>query len=305
MKDTDLLSFGPKALKSMGEASLERNCSMAFGLSNGSVKVSNYSACHGGLKAYYNHNIEKDKHPVAIISRIQTRSKGYEQKERGGLLSKIPFLEYYDFLFNKSTFKDCFVTKDPERIKMEGVVVRCDDVPANMTAAACVSIRRGWEFPRVPMSLLKMLKLGVEPYKAEICSYLFSFNEQDNIVPDHFGDHQAIYSYKFKGDSVKNFKKGVVGSTEIVVNRAIGRGEYEEVYPNIVPYSKTKHYSGLGMMWNDRVRFGRSFDFKSTVSVEDEQPSYDPFNIIRRVTRQNGPNIRETIDNEFERVTRK
>ena len=266
-----LLEMGEEYLSKVKRRSFTDNCVFGFSLDDGSVVPTRGAYCHGDvMNPYFYLDIRSTK-PAAINTRIQKNSTGYDiqfGKTNGGLLPKDYFDEYYDFLFNHSVFADCYVTKSTEGLHDGGVVVvRCDR-RANLMAAACVAIRRGWEYTLMSKSLVNMLRMGIEPNLAHLVSYQLSVDEKGNFKGCHYGDHQSVYSCRLDKSGVKNFREGKLPPSN----------KY-----NIKTYRELLTYKGLYGMWNDSgekavVTGKNSFTLKSDSMKIDSKA--DPFNFI-------------------------
>ena len=208
----DLLEMGQQYLDQVRGRNFTDNCVFGFSLDDGSVKTPPGGYCHGYVMSPQNIFNTSTLKPVAINTRIQKNSIGYDSihgRENGGLLPKDYFDEYYDFLFNRSCFASCYVTKTTEGLREGGVVVvRCDQGPANLMAAACMAIRRGWEYTSMSKSLVNMLRMGIEPNLAHLVSYQLSVDKEGNFENKLYGDHQSIHSQHLDKSGVKNFREG-------------------------------------------------------------------------------------------------
>ena len=259
----------------MGEARgrvVAEKCVVGFRLDDCSVKTTPGGYCHGYVMSPISIFVTSTHKPVAINTRIQKESVGYDTihgKNNGGLLPKDYFDEYYDFLFNRSCFASCYVTKTTEGLREGGVVVvRCDTGPANLMAAACIAIRRGWEYTSMSKSLVNMLRMGIEPNLAHLVSYQLSVDKKGNFENKIYGDHQSIHSQHLDKSGVKNFREGSLPPSS----------KY-----NTKTYQEILTYRGLYGMWNDSGRKAREMDLyslKFSSGTEVDGTNRDPFNLI-------------------------
>ena len=268
----DLLEMGQQFLGKVKDRNFTDNCVFGFSLDNGSVKTTRGGYCHGYMMSpqdVFSTIIHK---PVAINTRIQKNSIGYDTMngmDDGGLLPKDYFDEYYDFLFNHSRFASCYVTKTTKGLREGGVVVvRCDTGPANLMAAACIAVRRGWEYTLMSKSLVNMLRMGIEPNLAHLVSYQLSVDKAGNFKNKLYGDHQSIHSQHLDKSGVKNFREG----------RLPPSSKY-----NTKTYQEVLTYRGLYGMWNDSGRKAREMDLcslKFSSNIEVSTTKRDPFDLI-------------------------
>ncbi len=271
-----LLEMGQRYLGKVRSRSFTENCIFGFSLDDGSVVTTRHGYCHGNVmdpSVVFNTATHK---PVAINTRIQKDSVGYDSVfasgGNGGLLPEDYFDEYYDFLFNQSVFRDCYVTKTTEGLRNGGVVVvRCDKGPANLMAAACVAIRRGWEYTFMSKSLVNMLRMGIEPNLAHLVSYQLTVDEDGSFEEVKYGDHQSIYSCYLDKSGVKNLREGRVPPSSKF---------------NTKTYQELCYYRGLYGMWNNsgEKAYGKGKNpLKFIGSKEEYNAKRDPFGLIVRL----------------------
>jgi len=288
---------GDKTLLEMGQEFLSHtkvrnrgfrdNCVFGFSLDDGKIATVGTTYCHGGVGWPRDFFDTEVKTPVGINTRIQFRSIGYSSNfgaTHGGLLPEDYFEEYYDFLLNRSVFADCYVTKSTEGLREGGVVVvRCDR-PANLVGAACVAIRRGWEYTSMSKSLINMIRMGIEPNLAHLVSYQVTVNSKGGYKGQKYSGHQSVYSQYFDKSGVENFRAGRLPPSSVYSTRL---------------YSDIKRYQGLYGMWNESgakayVDNGRALRFRSREEVRSNVS--DPFGLIARLPEKLGRGIMDVIE---------
>ena len=275
-----------------GYRNFRDNCIFGFSLDNGEVITTPGSYCHGYVMEPSVCFDTSTRKPVAINTRIQKDSIGYDRTagvKDGGLLEKDYFDEYYDFLFNRSVFADCYVTKTTEGLREGGVVVvRCDRGAANLMQAANIAIRRGWEYTTMSASLVNMLRMGIEPNLAHLVSYILAVDKKGNVKNKIYGDHQSIHSQYLDKSGVKNFREGKLPPSS----------KY-----NIKTYQKCLNYRGLYGMWNDG---GFRANEKGTTPLTfqgdrcRDNNKRDPFNYIVELTIKPKRTIQSVIEEGLE-----
>ena len=292
--DDALLEMGQEFLsKVKGDRNFSDNCIFGFSLDNGEVITTRGAYCHGYVMEPGVCFDTRARTPVAINTRIQKGSKGYDLVfggTNGGLLPKDYFDEYYDFLFNRSVFADCYVTKTTKGLREGGVVVvRCDRI-ANLMQAANIAIRRGWEYTLMSKSLVNMLRMGIEPNLAHLVSYMLIVDEKGNFKKVSYGDHASIHSGYLDKSGVKNLREG-----RLPPSSRYNRKTYQECL----------NYLGLYGMWNDSGKRTNQTGNKSLTFQcynHDTNSKRDPFNFITELSIKQKRTIQTVIEEGISRL---
>jgi hypothetical protein len=145
--------------------------------------------CHQGLHRLLHFDPKlsaNDRQPVAIINSIQEL-----------LVPKTTALRFYEWLLNLSPYRNCFVSKDAERMLEEHVVIGDCEAPCNLLADAMIATRTCTENYNIGIhntlaSWNRLVELGVHPDKAFIASNILVRNGDALYLRPYPYAHAAI-----------------------------------------------------------------------------------------------------------------
>jgi hypothetical protein len=104
--------------------------------SGGKLRLCDYHICFGYLNGEW---VKQGKAPDAIFIQINTEyGKAWSVTEERYHL-------YFEWLFNHSPYRHCFLSKDYKKAIKDGVVVIDVNADANLVAGACSMVRLIWE----------------------------------------------------------------------------------------------------------------------------------------------------------------
>jgi hypothetical protein len=112
-----------------------------------------YHICFGWLNEL---NCKTDEKPVAVFVQLQTP-----------LCEDVNFNAdmqhtYYEWLFNYSPYRSCFITKDHRKAIADRVVVLDANAEANLMIGACSAIRCPWEYYYADYNIPSIARLWYE-----------------------------------------------------------------------------------------------------------------------------------------------
>jgi hypothetical protein len=271
LNDKELYELGIAAYQRIKNKSCGL-CQYSVGFENGEIYYPNYSACHAWFYNTWHHG---RKAPMLVMSNRYQRGEVTEQS----------FL-FYDYLFNRSVFSDCFLTKYPEEIKTRGINLRLDR-PSNLAIAGAICTRVPWEKPTVLSTFLGLCEEGVEEDKAFCLAHAFRLH-CGNLTKLNYIGHIGLYSLSLSKSGVRNYLKRTLPS---------------HLRGNVTTYTESLTYSNIITMWNDK-NIGSNpkgvLTFKEN-SAASELERQDPFLIIPRlVRRKKAMSVKEKVDKIFE-----
>lgn len=163
--------------------------------------------CHGAFSsASLRHKFPNSNSIEFLLSSVQKLLVSHEEA-----------VVYFDWLANRSPWKDVFVTKDPEDIIKKGWVVSTD-FPDNLVASALIATRFVTEsYTPIILGRYKVYKdilsLGFNELEAFLFSYLFNRKKTSENFPLVFAPvtsgHAVLGVYSPTESYCRNFLLGV------------------------------------------------------------------------------------------------
>lgn len=178
--------------------------------------------CHGFIR---NAGGPKSAAIVTLIVR------NYESRKQPSM----PVMErYYDFIFNRSPWADCFVDKDAKQCLEDKSVTLSVEAPANLLQGALMATRHTWEMKDRVILWDKMVSKGVDERLAFIAMNFASVSGDDVVFTCHDSDHSPVDARKITDKGVKRF---ITEPAKSALQQ---------------PYNKGGDYTGVKSMWQPR-----------------------------------------------------
>lgn len=175
--------------------------------------------CHGFIR---NHDMATEA--KAIVSRIKRHGSQYGPRQDG--LGEAA-VRYYDWLFNRSPWAFCYVSKDAQLAMEEECSVLRVDVPANILQGALISSRNTWEFPgNIALWDELVHKHGVDEHIAFLSCYFVSTSDNQVTPSPIHRDHTAVSTRNIDKEGVKAFLSNTPLFNQALYNRG---GDYQGV----------------------------------------------------------------------------
>jgi len=136
-----------------------------------------------------------------VIHSVNTEYSDAEER-----FSKKNARVYYDYLFNRSPFRDAYLTKSAASVYTCGIAVSCYDNPQQISGMACKAIRHTWEKPRVVSSFISLVSSGLfSEDEAFFLSFMFQVKEDNSIHNIIETGHVTIYPNFLVKEALYNF----------------------------------------------------------------------------------------------------
>lgn len=142
------------------------------------------------------------RHTKAIVSRIRRNTARYAQ------VSEETAISFYDWLFNRSPWSQCFMYKGAKNRWLEGTCVVTANAPANLVQGALIATRNTWEYPQVVDFWKRLVDERIEGNLAFLLAHL-TYLRGNRVETKSSGDHhQAIDGSAMHVDGAKAFLQG-------------------------------------------------------------------------------------------------
>lgn len=145
--------------------------------------------CHAAMHIYDGYRGEK--HLEGIITCIQTK------KTKEGA-------RFLDYLFNRSPFKDAYLTKDVDEAYTKGILMNIDS-PYEVVGMAAIVTRNLWENSMQLKYWIQMVDAGVHEDMALIACHIVSGAPKKYAYTQMGDGHKAFAGSNVSTDFVENF----------------------------------------------------------------------------------------------------
>lgn len=244
--DKQLHKWGAKAHKDIPKDTSGSLTAYSFVFGDGSSLYTKNYGCHSSLR--YGRQVEKTygKKIVAISNKITrpTFVKGDGEK-------------FYNYLFNRSPWSKCFVTKDVADALENGITVRTDHLD-KLVVTACIATRSIWEHPACTLQWVKLVDTyGLSEDVATLLIGSHTLGSTGVLSPRPSSSHEFLYTNSVTDVGCKNF-----------LNHTPPDG------PN---YVDSMTYSSLDYMWGKSfVPLRINFEVRNTAPEKKS----DPFGVV-------------------------
>ena len=187
LKDARIIAAG----NYLREVGFQGNCNFAV---VGSYETTFFEqqACHLGLKSK---KADSTPNRKALVNLINVKD---EAKAK-------PYLYW---LLNESPFSHCYYSKDVDVVLKELYVVHRVDVPANLLAGSCITLRHLHENPAIIPNWLALTERGVDKNLAFILAHIGMSSDSSFNSAQTTEGHTCLCVSAMGKDSAYNFVNG-------------------------------------------------------------------------------------------------
>lgn len=170
------------------------------------------TSCHGNFRCGY--EIEETGKPLYMLTMLREEINVSGTK----FLSHDDRVEYYDYLMNRSPYKDVFITKSYQEAVDNGYIVASCNHPGNLIIGAMQAARKIWEYTHITKGFLDIRELGYEENIALMLAYTISSGlyRGTSTFNKYFEcrgfEHSPLCMETMSKGGANNFRHGVMGN---------------------------------------------------------------------------------------------
>ena len=185
---------------------------------------------------------------MAVVSQVRHEYCG------GRMPSEAAVFAYQTWLFNRSPYRNAFITKGGKKAWKEGVLAVNCTTDRRLMGGGLVAARQVWEHPEVVSAWYDLVQLGCDEGLAFWIGHCASgvTGGEVHFGAGGYGGHKSITPCRFKPDNLRQFMAGAAKSTEL-------------------SYAETNRYGQYTNMWGHPEKvYGKPYQLVEGMSYAEE-----------------------------------